>query len=645
MGRPPSENHQPQEDKFLNALAEAYRLQEAIIAATELAIISTSPDGIITSFNKAAENLLGYSAEEMIGKSTPVMFHDQKEVADRAEELTKELKQPVKASFEAIVAKARMKNFADRREWTYIRKDGSLFPVIISVTALWNENQDLTGFASIASDITEQKKADQLVKQSQEHLQALVSSLDDIVFELDEHGRFNHIWVRSDDFLFLPRQQMYGRTLTEMFGEAFAAPFEKGFQKVLRTGETFNYEYKTLLNNEQWFNAKYSLIYDHGKPTNRVIVCVQDITARKRAEEEIRRIADENNRVFNYSINLNAVTNFDGYYTKVNPAWEKILGWTVEELLSKRFIDFIHPDDVHKTNEVFEYLLRGNDLTTFENRHRSKDGSYRWLLWTSSPDMKRELIYASAIDITDRKRSEEDLLMSKKDLEVAATELEEQNRQLDEFAHIISHNLRSPVGNIKALINFINEKSTVEDHRVIFEKIRKVADNLSETMNELMETLKVKKNTDVERTEIRFKDILDKVVQSLEGDLIQCGATVTFDFNNAPKIMYSKTYLESIFQNLLSNAIKYRSPDRKPQIHVTSDIVGECVELRVADNGLGIDLEKHKDKIFGLHKTFHENKEARGVGLFLTKTQIEAMGGSIKAESKVDVGSTFIIRF
>ncbi len=132
-----------------------------------------------------------------------------------------------------------------------------------------------------------------------------------------------------------------------MFGEAFAAPFEKGFQKVLRTGETFNHEYKTLLNTDQWFNAKYSLIYDHGKPTNRVIVCVQDITARKRAEEEIRRIADENNRVFNYSINLNAVTNFDGYYTKVNPAWEKILGWSVEELLSKKFIDFVHPDDVH----------------------------------------------------------------------------------------------------------------------------------------------------------------------------------------------------------------------------------------------------------------------------------------------------------
>jgi signal transduction histidine kinase len=91
--------------------------------------------------------------------------------------------------------------------------------------------------------------------------------------------------------------------------------------------------------------------------------------------------------------------------------------------------------------------------------------------------------------------------------------------------------------------------------------------------------------------------------------------------------------------------VKYRSPDRKPQIHVTADIAGTGVELRFADNGLGIDLERYGEKIFGLHKTFHENKEARGVGLFLTKTQIEAMGGSITAESEVDVGTTFVIRF
>jgi PAS domain S-box-containing protein len=765
-----------QEDKFLNALAEAYRLQEAIIAATELIVISTSPEGIITSFNKAGEVLLGYPGEDIIGKTTPMLFHDNAEVAEQAKQLTEEFEYPIKAGFQALVVKAQLQNTAHRRQWTYIRKDGTRFPAMVSVTALWDDKDNLIGYASIASDISDQRKADLKVKESQEHLQALVSSLDDIVFELDENARFTHIWVKKDEDLFLPRQQIYGKTLTEMFGEAFAKPFEKGFRQVLRTGHTFNHEYKTLAaNEEKWFNARYNLIHDHGKPTNRVSVCIQDITARKKAElslrdseerfrllaenipgtiylcrndatysmiflndnvikltgysaedftsgeisfvdlyheddrdgviekvdrallektsfhvqyrirhrngeirwldetgigvydapgalqmiegyvsdvtermltdEESKRIANENDRIFNYSIGLNAVANFDGYFIRLNPAWEKLLGWTVRELTSKKFSEFIHPEDIQKTYDVFQYILEGNQLFTFENRYLCKNGTYKWLLWTSSPDIKRGIVYASAVDITDRKKFEDDLILSKKDLEVAALELEEQNRQLDEFAHIISHNLRSPVGNIRALINFINEKSTMDDYRLIFEKISKVANNLHETMNELMETLKVKKNTEVERHEIRFKDILDKVVQSLEGELIQQGATVTFDFNNAPKIIYSKTYLESIFQNLLSNAVKYRSPERKPEIHVSTSIVSGRLELRFRDNGLGIDLKRYGDKLFGLHKTFHENKEARGVGLFLTKTQIEALGGTIKAESTIGEGTVFVIRF
>jgi light-regulated signal transduction histidine kinase (bacteriophytochrome) len=155
----------------------------------------------------------------------------------------------------------------------------------------------------------------------------------------------------------------------------------------------------------------------------------------------------------------------------------------------------------------------------------------------------------------------------------------------------------------------------------------------------------VRANTNIERSEIRFKDILDKIVQSLEGDLIMAEASVTFDFNKASSIYYPKAYIESIFQNLLTNAIKYRSYDRKPVIHFTSGYVNDKIELRVSDNGLGIDMERFGDKLFGLHKTFHVHAEARGVGLFLIKTQVESLGGSITAESVVDKGTTFIIRF
>jgi signal transduction histidine kinase len=160
-----------------------------------------------------------------------------------------------------------------------------------------------------------------------------------------------------------------------------------------------------------------------------------------------------------------------------------------------------------------------------------------------------------------------------------------------------------------------------------------------------METLKVKTDTDIPRVEIRFKEVFDKVIQSLEGELIQQSASITFDFNDAPKIYYSKAYLESIFQNLLTNALKYSSPKRKPEIKVITATVETGIELRVQDNGLGIDMQRHGSKLFGLHKTFHVHQDAKGVGLFLVKTQVEALGGSISAESEVDQGTTFIIQF
>jgi signal transduction histidine kinase len=314
-------------------------------------------------------------------------------------------------------------------------------------------------------------------------------------------------------------------------------------------------------------------------------------------------------------------------------------------LKSRPFLEFIHPDDLAATTQIFLSLTQGRNAFTFEDRIVSPNGSYHWLLWSAASDPDKRLIYASAIDITERKKSEENILDSKSSLETIAHTLKEQNRKLDEFAHIISHNLRAPVSNIQALINLLDDKSVITDYKLIFEKLKNVAKNLGETMNELMDTLKAKTHPDVELTEIRFKEILDKVVQSLEGELIVAEASVTFDFNEAATINYSKPYLESIFQNLLTNAIKYRSPERKLLVHFKSAINNGVTELRVQDNGQGIDLKRFGDKLFGMHKTFHDHHEARGVGLFLIKTQIEAMGGKISVESEVDKGTTFIIKF
>lgn len=509
-----------QGEKYFDALVEAFRLQECILNTIDLAIVSMTPEGVITSFNPSSENLLGYSSEEVVGKLSPLVFHIEEELRNRAQIISNEGK-VVSHDFNVLSLKAKNQKGPDRNNWTIIRKDGTRFPASVTVVGVRDEQGVLVGFVEIISDITLQKDG----------------------------------------------------------------------------------------------------------------------------EEKLQKFAEENVQFFNNPVNLNAITDFDGTLQRISPSWTKLLGWSEDELKSKPFLSFIHPQDVPAATNFFQDLISGKRIATFENRVQTKDGHYIWLLWSAASDSREKIIYASAIDITERKKSEENILDSKTNLETLAEQLKEQNRQLDEFAHIISHNLRAPVNNIQALITLLNNNSHIEDYKLIFEKLKNVAKNLSETMNELMDTLKVKTGPDIDRSEIRFKEILDKVVQSLEGELIVAGASVTFDFNNAPTIQYSKPYIESIFQNLLTNAIKYRSPNRKPTIHFQSAIVNDWIELKVADNGQGIDMNLFGDKLFGLHKTFHDHDEARGVGLFLIKTQIEAMGGKITAESEVDKGTTFIITF
>ena len=763
------------EETMSNGLKEVHRLHEAIINAAALAIISTDSKGIITGLNEAAEKLLGYTSDELIGKSTLVALHDNLELIERASRLSGELGLDVDPNFEALSFKAQFLKSPDRDNWTYIRKNGTRVHVSVSMNGLWDDNDKLLGYACVVTDISETRRAQHLIKKSEAHLNALVSSLDDIVFEIDDDGRFLNVWAKNDDDLFFPRAKILGRTFHELFDEEFANTLEGLRTKVLETGQPETYDYKSIVPEaNRWFNAKFAMIYENGKPTKRLTVRVEDITskkeaevklirseekfraltenipgviylrkfneastilflnsrvddltgygpgeylsgkmdfrdlihpndqervrmeieravdqksnfsieyrilhgsdnwkyvkedgmpvveedgtitiegfiiditAQKNAERELLKVAKENYRLFNTAVNLNAIIGFDGSFKKLSPAWMQLLGWTEQELKGKRFVAFVHNDDVEATEEMLRFMSEGNDVQHFENRCRCKDGSYRWLLWSSASDAKNQLMYTSAIDITERKKSENELLHSKQNLEAIAIKLQEQNRQLDEFAHIISHNLRSPVGNIKALIGLLDANSTLLDYQQIFDKIKTVSSNLGETMNELMETLKVKTDTDIPRVEIRFKEIFDKVIQSLEGELIQSSASITFDFNDAPKIYYSKAYLESIFQNLLSNALKYSSPKRKPEVKVITSKIETGIELRVQDNGLGIDMAKHGNKLFGLHKTFHVHKDAKGVGLFLVKTQVEALGGSIKAESEIDGGTTFIIHF
>ena len=269
------------------------------------------------------------------------------------------------------------------------------------------------------------------------------------------------------------------------------------------------------------------------------------------------------------------------------------------------------------------------------------------------------LTHHTVFNITQRKKYESELFSAKTQSELLAENLLQLNKELNEktklvtgqkeqllnFAHLTSHNLRSPVGNLNSLLDLYNQATSIEDKAFLFTKFEKVIHHLSDTLNELLESLKIQEDSGRKLEKVSFADILNKTEELFAGEIMESNVVVTSDFLEADQIEYSRLYLESIILNLFSNAIKYRSSDRKPSIHFQTKSTTKGVSLTVTDNGLGIDLKQYRKQLFGLNKTFHKHKEAKGVGLFITKSQVEAMGGSISAESDVNKGTTFKIEF
>ena len=248
-------------------------------------------------------------------------------------------------------------------------------------------------------------------------------------------------------------------------------------------------------------------------------------------------------------------------------------------------------------------------------------------------------------NITENKKREEQLRNTIKEMEILSDQLVYQNKVLQDFAYITSHNLRSPIANFKALLQIYEIFQDEHEKKAVFEKIKHASESLNKTISELTDTISIKGSLKKELEVLNFQNELDGVKESLWIDVEESGAFFQTDFSNASSILYPKIYLESIFLNLLTNSLKYRSLTRLLEIKVTSEKVGDKIMLTWKDNGTGIDLEKYGKQLFGLKNTFHDREDSRGIGLYITRNQIESVGGTITAESKVDEGCTFTITF
>ncbi|WP_439555488.1 sensor histidine kinase [Dyadobacter sp.] len=218
------------------------------------------------------------------------------------------------------------------------------------------------------------------------------------------------------------------------------------------------------------------------------------------------------------------------------------------------------------------------------------------------------------------------------------------NEQLKNFTHILSHNIRNHASNMVLLSTLIDPEKLDEDNAQLFDKMKDVSNGLNATLEDLSKAIKIKDHV-VQSEQLDFRVVTEKVLNIFGTDLNMNNAEVFLEFDEET-VLFPRVYLESIVTNLVSNTVKYRNPSEQLRIILKSykNRQGKTV-LECRDNGLGIDLDLHRKKIFGLYKTFHNHKDAHGVGLFLVKTQIESQGGHIEVESTPGLGTAFKLIF
>jgi PAS domain S-box-containing protein len=321
----------------------------------------------------------------------------------------------------------------------------------------------------------------------------------------------------------------------------------------------------------------------------------------------------------------------------------ELTGYTQAELIGMNGLNLIAEE---YRSFVLERIVSGYDKP-YDTEGVKKDGSRYFLeiRGKNIPYLGKQIRVTEFRDITERKKSEQKISEQNAKLIAVAEDLKIKNEQLQEFTQIVSHNLRSPVGNILTLLEFIEQSKEQKEKDEYHSLLKVSAEKIQNTLTELHEVLRIKQNTNIEKQHLYFDEILTATKLLLHTQLVQSETHIVADFNSCPAIFYPKVYLDSIFLNLISNAIKYGKKNTPPFIQLKTEMKDGVCLLTCSDNGLGIDLNKHRQKIFKLHKTFHDHPESRGIGLFMIKNQIEAMGGTISVESEVNKGTTFIVNF
>jgi len=521
-------------------------------------------------------------------------------------------------------------------------KDGTWRWCEGSVTNMLNE-PGIHALVSNFRDVSEKKLADQQKEFDKNNLTALINNTNDLMWSVDREFKlitsnqpfddmgqvtFGRVVHKGESILDFPDTPEMYKQFKQLYERAFA-------------GESFRETSHFELPAETWTDISYSPIRK-GEEIIGAACQSRDITQSKLAERKLQQSesrlkeAQAISHIGNWEYDLES--NFHIWSEELY----SIFGITENGVVPSMelYLSFVHPEDIEKVRVEVEAAFVTYKATSYDFRFIRSDGSLRYghteRKFEFDQSGKPVRLLGVLHDITENRLIEEER-------EKMISSLVQHTKNLEQFTSIISHNLRAPVANILGLSQVLKTNITEEDRTRTEEFLFRSTEQLDEMLKDLNVILQAKSEIREYKETVNLVDLIESIKSSIRTVIDNKHVRILTDFQDLENILVVRSYIYSIFYNLITNSIKYKQRGVPPIIRIRSELDQGKVRITCSDNGIGIDLVKYASQIFGLYKRFHEDAEGKGLGLFMVKTQVETLGGTIRVESNLNSGTEFTI--
>ncbi|MEI7832286.1 MAG: PAS domain S-box protein [bacterium] len=636
-------------------------LQNAIFNSANFSSIATDAKGVIQIFNVGAERMLGYTAAEVMNKVTPAEISDPQEVIARAKALSVELGTPITPGFEALVFKA-SRGIEDIYELTYIRKDGTRFPAVVSVTALRDAQDAIIGYLLIGTEV----KAGALQA-------AIFNSANFSSIATDAKGVIQIFNVGAERMLGYTAAEVMNKitpadisdpqeviTRAKVLSIELGTPITPGFEALVfkaSRGIEDIYELTYIRKDGSRFPAVVSVtaLRDAQGAIIGYLLIGTDNTARKEIEEERmkldQRLRDQQfytRSLFEANIDAIMTTDPQGIITDANKQMEMLTGCTRDELIGAPFKNYF-TDPVRAELSIKLALTEGK-VTDYELTARSRDGKETEVSYNATTfydrDRKLQGVFAAAREITERKRLDQVLIEKNIELQNARIVAEKANLSKSDFLSSMSHELRSPLNAILGFAQLMQSDVPVPtpSQKESIEQILQAGWHLLKLINEILDLAKIESGKiSMSPESVLLEEIMAECQSMTAGQAQKRGIHMIFPLFDIPCFVHAdRTRLKQVMINFLSNAIKYNRENGTIEVKYAAATKGR-IRISIRDTGAGLS----PDQLAQLFQPFNRlgqeasGEEGTGIGLVVAKQLIELMGGVIGVESTVGIGSEF----